>query len=62
MEYKKILSEREAQHKKVEDLKCARDLSERDYELNEEIEKNKFKYKFYNYLLKELSKNENKYR
>lgn len=60
MEYKEILNEREIQHKKVEDLKYARDLSERSYELNEEIKKNKFKYKFYNYLLKELSKNENK--
>lgn len=60
MKYKEILKEREKQRLKVEDLKLARDLNDYYFELNKEIEKGKFKYKVYNYLLKEGNKNENK--
>lgn len=54
--YRDILKKREKQHKKVEDLKKARDLTDNSFELNDEIKKEKFKYNFYNYLLKKGGK------
>ena len=52
MTYKEILCKREYQKTKVEDLKCERHLK-KNYEINKEVKKNKFKYQVYNYLLKE---------
>lgn len=60
MEYRKILEEREKQRTKIEDLKNERDLCDGKVYLNKEIQKNKFKYNFYNQLLKKGDKNENK--
>lgn len=59
-QYRNYLKERDKYRKKVEDLKDQRDLSENDFGINIEINKNKFKYKFYNYLLKKGNKIENK--
>lgn len=60
MDYKKTKEIRDKIHKRIEDLKTARDLRDDNIILNDLIKKEKFKYKFYNQLLKE--NNENKSR
>lgn len=60
MKYRDILNKREKTKQLVDDLKSARDIDEKHWELNKKIEREKFKYQFYNHLLKEISKSENK--
>lgn len=55
-DYRNILKKREKQHKKIEDLKKARDITDNSFKLNNVIKKEKFKYNFYNYLLKNSGK------
>lgn len=58
MKYKDILHKRKETREKVEDLKSHRDLKENEYKINKDIEREKFKYKIYNQLLKVGNKNE----
>lgn len=62
MKYKEILKKREKQRQVVETLKLARDYDnkQKNYDINKMIQKEKFKYKIYNQLLKECGKIENK--
>lgn len=60
MKYRDVLDKREKTQKLVEELKSVRDSNDSHWELNKQIEREKFKYQIYNHLLKEISKSENK--
>lgn len=67
MKYREILEERNKYYKEVCDLKEARNINAENnqknnaVQINNEVKKSKFKYNFYNQLLKERGRNsENK--
>lgn len=56
MKYREILKKKNDQYQKIEDLKSQSHFKKTDYNINETIKKEKFKYKFYNALLKKGDK------
>lgn len=53
MNYREILKKRTKVREHIEDLKVERDLNERDYTIHKTIEREMFKYKIFNQMLKE---------
>lgn len=60
MKYREILEKRNNLRIKIEELISIRNLTDKHFELNEEITNLKKQYEFYNKLLKTFSNKENK--